>query len=170
MSQLNHLNHKGYNQLKKLLDVHSSKALVQANYIAMTPEERESFRGTITVLREEKKRVKEQLTALDATLTTVREIEKTLSRVVVPTNDSQDGFDSSSPRSEDSTVAPVQQSLFGRIAAAVGTSKSKSSSSSSQPEKKKRKAGSTLFDSFDTFFSVLHFLNSFYTFYLLDTF
>jgi hypothetical protein len=54
---MSHTGHKGYNQLKKLLEVHSSTALVQANYIAMTPEERESFRGTITFLREEKKKV-----------------------------------------------------------------------------------------------------------------
>jgi hypothetical protein len=120
----------------------------------MSPEERESFRGTIAFLRNEKKKTQEQLATLEATVTKVRGIEKILSTVVVPTNDSQDGYDTSSPRSEDSIVAPAQQQSFlGRVLS-LGPKKSlksSSSSSSSKPEKKKRKAGSTLFDSFDTF-------------------
>lgn len=166
MSQLNHLNHRGYNQLKKLLDVQSSKTLIEATYVTMTAEERESFRGTITVLREEKKKAQEQLNTLDATVKQVREIEKFLNTVVLPINDSQDGYDTSSPRSEVSEPAVVKQSLLSKVVTAVvGGGKSKSSSSSSSSSSKKRRTGSTLFEfvirstlSFDNA-TLLHFLN-----------
>ena len=75
----------------------------------------------------------------------------------------------SSPRVEEPKQATP--SLLGRVQAGIVQAViGGGSTSSSQPEKKKRKSGLTLFDSFDTFLSVLHFLNSFYTFYLLDTF
>ena len=66
----------------------------------------------------------------------------------------------SSPRSEGDSVQPVEStSLYNRVLSVVSSSSASSSSKEDNKSSKKRKAGSTLFDSFYTFFSVLHFFN-----------
>jgi hypothetical protein len=132
--------------MKKLVEVHNSKPLVQAHYVSMTSEEREQLRGVFSAAREERKKAQAHLKSMDETVVTIKGIEKIVNTVVLPTNDSQDGYDTSSPRSEESVQPVAKQSLLGRVFSVVG-----SSSSSKAAEKKEKDKGKKRKSRFDTF-------------------